>query len=104
MIDLSEIPQEERDRNSVTRGGRIDVDSPERAAQQQRELNTLMVVYAAPSDIPSTPREPHDLHSGEAVTEQLFGSPPPAFRVGPMIRAIEQLVSNAVFRNENLRV
>ncbi len=83
VADFSDIPSEERDRNSITRGGKVDVNSPERTIQQQRELSSLMVIYATPSDIPSTPREPHDPQSGEGVTEQFFGSPPPAFRVGP---------------------
>ena len=49
--------------------------SQERAVQQQRELTTLMVVYSSYSDIPSSPREPSGLLSGEAVTEESFGSP-----------------------------
>ena len=98
MIDLSDIPLEERDRNSVTRGGKIDVDSPERAVQQQRELNTLMVIYTAPADIPTTPREPSDPYSGEVVTEQRFGSPPPAFRVGPHLAHWIDCFANSIDR------
>ena len=105
MIDLSDIPLEERERNSVTRGGKVDVHSSERTAQKQRELNTLMVVYSTPSDIPSTPREPHDAHSGEVVAEQRFGSPPPAFRVNPRPSLCVDFLADAFcFRNERLSV
>jgi len=48
--------------------------SPERDAQEQREANTLIVVYADRSDIPPTPKEPPE--STEADREpKSFGKP-----------------------------
>lgn len=75
MVDFSVVESDELDRNCVTRGGNVDIKSRERAIQEQRELNTLMVIYTMPSDIPSTPREPPELFEGETVPEQLFGAP-----------------------------
>lgn len=55
--------------------------SNERTVQEQRELNTLMVIYTTPLDIPSTPREPPDLFSGEITSEKTFGKPTDETRV-----------------------
>lgn len=75
MVDFSVIEPDELERNSITKGGKVEVKSPEGALQEQREQNTLMVIYTTPSDIPSSPREPSDPYSGVVVTEQSFGEP-----------------------------
>lgn len=85
------IEPEELERISVTKGGKVEVNSRERAIQEQRELTTLMVIYTTPSDIPSTPREPPDPYSGDVVIEQSFGEPSEETRVSL------QFVVEAVF-------
>lgn len=74
-IDFSRIPQEERDKLYMPYcGGSLQPDSPERAAQEQREANTLIAVYADRSDIPATPKEPPE--SNEEYKEpKPFGRP-----------------------------
>ena len=72
-IDFSDLPADELAKNSTSRGGKAEIISPERAAQDQRELNTLMVVYSTHSDIPPSPREPSDPYSGEHKIEESFG-------------------------------
>ena len=74
-MDFSVVDEGELARNYTSRGGKAEVKSAESAAQEQRELSTLMVVYTTPSDIPPSPREPSDLHSGETVPEESFGEP-----------------------------
>ena len=83
-IDFSVLPSEELAKNSTSRGGKAEITSPERAVQEQRELNTLMVVYSTHSDIPTSPREPSDPYSGEQVKEESFGQPYEAYtKVSP---------------------
>ncbi|KAL8927048.1 MAG: hypothetical protein Q9208_002594 [Pyrenodesmia sp. 3 TL-2023] len=72
---LSIVPSEELDRNYAARGGKLNPESEERAVQEQRELNVLMVVYASPSDIPPSPREPIEQDSDDFSPEQSFGPP-----------------------------
>ncbi|KAM5447305.1 hypothetical protein MaudCBS49596_006068 [Microsporum audouinii] len=57
-IDFSDLSEEDRNRNFTKTGGSQAADSPERAAQEQREATTLSVFYTSPSDIPTTPKEP----------------------------------------------
>lgn len=76
-VDFSEIDQDEKDRNFSKRGGLQIAQSPEKAAQDQREATTLMVVYALPTDVPSTPKEPpaiEDEYDPE-LTIAPFGEP-----------------------------
>lgn len=73
--DFSVVDEEQLARNYSNRGGRKEIESEERAAQEQRELSTLMVVYTNHSDIPFSPREPSDPFSGESVKEESFGAP-----------------------------
>ena len=74
--DFSVIDEEQFARNYLNRGGKKEAESPERTTQEQRELNTLMVIYTNQSDIPPSPREPNDPSSGElAKEEESFGSP-----------------------------
>lgn len=75
VVDFTVIEPEELERNCITRGGKAEVKSGERAVQEQREQSTLMVIYYTPSDIPSCPREPPDPFSGDVSTEQPFGDP-----------------------------
>ncbi|KAL8749528.1 MAG: hypothetical protein Q9184_006773 [Pyrenodesmia sp. 2 TL-2023] len=72
---LSIVPSEELDRNYAARGGKLNPESEERAVQEQRELNVLMVVYASPSDIPPSPREPIEQDTDDFSPEQSFGPP-----------------------------
>ena len=75
MIDFTVIDSEELARSCSTRGGKVEIKSRERAIQEQRELTTLMAFYPTTSDIPLTPREPHDPYSGDRVEELMFGTP-----------------------------
>ncbi|KAI9805679.1 MAG: hypothetical protein M1833_005172 [Piccolia ochrophora] len=58
LLDLSDIPQEERQKNYSKYGGFVEIESPDRKEQEQRESNTLMVIYTDVSDIPPSPKEP----------------------------------------------
>ena len=82
VVDFSVIEPDELERNCVTKGGKVELKSPERVVQEQREQNTLMVIYTTPSDIPSSPREPSDPYSGDVMTEQSFGEPTEETKVG----------------------
>lgn len=81
VVDFSVVEKDELERNCETKGGKVEVNSRERAVQEQRELTTLMVIYTTSSDIPSSPREPADPYSGDVVTEQIFGEPTEETRV-----------------------
>ena len=81
-IDFSVIGAYELARNYTSRGGNAEITSEERARQEQRELSTLMVVYSSNFDIPSSPREPSDIFSGEHSTEESFGPPMEKTKVG----------------------
>ena len=81
VVDFSVIDAEELARSCSTRGGKIEVKSRERAIQEQRELTTLMAFYSTISDIPSSPREPHDPYSGDRAEEHMFGTPQDETRV-----------------------
>ena len=74
-IDFSDIDEQELARNYTKRGGKVEIKSEEQSVQAQRELSTLMVIYANPSDIPASPREPTDHFSHEQVKEESFGAP-----------------------------
>lgn len=74
------VEKDELERNCETKGGKVEVNSPERGVQEQRELTTLMVIYTTSSDIPSSPREPAE-YSSDVVTEELFGEPNEETRV-----------------------
>lgn len=75
VVDLTVIPPEELDRNYASRAGKQKPESEEKAVQEQRELNTLMVIYTSSSDIPPSPREPLEQDSDDFSPEQSFGSP-----------------------------
>ena len=94
VVDFSVIEVDELARNYETRGGNVEVKSYERAVQEQRELNTLMVIYTASSDIPTSPREPADPYSGENVEEQSFGDPNDVTKVMPIHMKFSMLLTN----------
>lgn len=75
VTDFSEIEDEERERNYITRGGNLQPDSQERKVQEQRDLSMLMVVYTSNSDIPYSPKEPAVEDSQMRVEESKFGDP-----------------------------
>lgn len=56
-VDFSVIEEAARQISFMGRGGVEKAESPESEAQDAREQTTLMVVYALPSDVPSTPKE-----------------------------------------------
>nr|POF01153.1 hypothetical protein CFP56_21101 [Quercus suber] len=65
LVDFSTVPEEERLRNYAPYGGgKLQVDSPERAVRDQHEAGTLMAFYSSPSDVPPNPKEPVDPHNG----------------------------------------
>ena len=74
-IDFGDIGEEDLARNYTSRGGKLEVQSAERALQEQRELTTLVAIYTSPSDIPYSPREPPELFTSEVVQEENFGAP-----------------------------
>ena len=75
-VDFSHINVEDRERNYVKYGGELEPESPERAAREQYEANTLIVFYTDENDIPPNPREPSDPYNGEPVTQvKQFGAP-----------------------------
>ena len=76
VVDFSDIDPQERDRNYETRGGKQAIESKHVAEQEEREKNTLMVIYTSEADIPSSPREPSGEDDGEPNIEQTWGDPP----------------------------
>ncbi|KAL9105039.1 MAG: hypothetical protein Q9163_000052 [Psora crenata] len=73
--DFSVIEDTELARNYTSRGGQIEIVSPERDILAKREKSTLMAIYTSPSDIPSSPREPAEPYVGERIVEHSFGLP-----------------------------
>jgi Zinc finger domain len=57
-VDFSVIDMQARSISYMRRGGVEKPESAEKEAQDAREQTTLMVVYALPSDVPPTPKEP----------------------------------------------
>lgn len=76
-IDFSDIDAEDRQRNYIKFGGELKPESPERAAREQYEANTLIVFYTDEKDIPPDPSEPADPYSGQETTidRKDFGMP-----------------------------
>lgn len=75
VVDLGDVPTAELERNYASRGGKLTPESEEKAMQEQRELNTLMVIYTSSSDIPPSPREPLEQDADDFSPEQSFGPP-----------------------------
>lgn len=79
QVDFSAVLSSAREINYAPFGGGHQIPScPEKEANVRRENATLMVFYADPKDIPTSPREPleHELESAPAVTVTNFGAPP----------------------------
>ena len=57
-VDFTVIDEAARTGSFLRRGGTEKPESAEKEAQDLREQTTLMVVYALPSDVPPTPKEP----------------------------------------------
>jgi Zinc finger domain len=75
-VDFSVIEEEALKGNFVRRGGTQKPESPESEAQESREQTTLMVVYALPSDVPPTPKEPPATADEDDYSpETSFGEP-----------------------------
>lgn len=58
-IDFSTIPQYQRSKSSVARGGLVTFETQQQRLIAQREKTELMVIYTDPTDIPPTPKSPH---------------------------------------------
>lgn len=79
QVDFGAVPSLARESNYAPYGGGQQAPScPEKEANVRRENATLMVFYADPKDIPSSPREPleQDQESAPPVTVTNFGTPP----------------------------
>jgi hypothetical protein len=79
LVDFSAVVPSARETNYMPFGGGQQIPScPEKEANVRRENATLMVFYADPKDIPSSPREPleQELNSAPAVNVTNFGPPP----------------------------
>ncbi|KAL9578337.1 MAG: hypothetical protein Q9212_005783 [Teloschistes hypoglaucus] len=73
VIDWSTIPATQIESNYTRRGGKNPPGSAQKAIQEQRELDSLMVIYTSMSDIPSSPREPPEQDSEDFTPEASFG-------------------------------
>ena len=71
-IDFSSLPDEVRNRNMTSRGGRVEIKTPQQDIQEKREQTELMVVYTAASDIPDSAKEPSSV-SAENKNPARFG-------------------------------
>ncbi|KAK0889942.1 hypothetical protein LTR02_015072 [Friedmanniomyces endolithicus] len=79
-VDFSVIDDDERARNYVQCGGKLELESAERAVREQYEANTLIVFYTDEKDIPPNPREPANPYDGEPTsTMKEFGAPEEKF-------------------------
>lgn len=75
-IEFEDIDPLERGRNMVTRGGVVEVDSPEIKVRDEEDANRLIVFYSRPGDIPPNPRELLSSDDVEFNPEVIFGTPP----------------------------
>jgi len=76
LTDFSDVDPEERKRNYIPYGGgEIVPESPEKLTREQRDQNTLIVVYAHSSEIPPCPREPAEPYNGMDIVTRQFGMP-----------------------------
>lgn len=77
QVNFTDTPQADRERNYEPYGGGIKKpESVEREIQERREANTLMAIYADPSDIPPSPKEPPVESIQDAPPVKEFGAPP----------------------------
>ncbi|PHH81092.1 hypothetical protein CDD80_3374 [Ophiocordyceps camponoti-rufipedis] len=57
-VDLSNLTDERRGKNYVTRGGLVVLDTEEQKLMAEREQRELMAIYTDPADIPPSPKSP----------------------------------------------
>jgi hypothetical protein len=58
LIDFTTIPQEQREKTYVTRGGNIKVETEQQKIMAEKEMTEVMVVYTDPADIPASASSP----------------------------------------------
>ncbi|KAF2036485.1 hypothetical protein EK21DRAFT_51820 [Setomelanomma holmii] len=77
LVDFSSIATATQGNYAPYGGGQQVATCPEKEANTRRENATLMVFYADPKDIPSSPREPleQEQEAAPAVTVTQFGTP-----------------------------
>lgn len=71
-IDFSNLPEEVRNKNMTSRGGRVEIRTPQQEIQEKREQMELMVVYTDASDVPDSAKEPSSV-SAENKNPARFG-------------------------------
>ncbi|KAL8686751.1 MAG: hypothetical protein Q9218_006892 [Villophora microphyllina] len=74
VVDFSTLPTADINANFARRGGKNQPESVQKTIQEQRELNSLMMIYTSMSDIPPSPREPPEQESEDFAPEQSFGA------------------------------
>jgi hypothetical protein len=80
-VDFGDLDEEERKSHFVKTGGPQMPESKASEAQRLHEDSSLMVVYALPSDQPSSPKEPLELDDDyEPDLASSFGDPPELVR------------------------
>lgn len=80
-VDFSDLDWEERKGHFVKTGGPEHPESKASEAQRLHEDSSLMVVYALPSDQPSSPKEPPETEDDyEPDLASSFGEPPELVR------------------------
>ena len=88
-IDDTEIPPDDRARNYVKRYGTQQPTSPEKQAQEHREVTKLGVFYTSLADVPPTPKEPPPPDEDEIVPDvQSFGELPDFVKVSSQTHPI----------------
>lgn len=61
LVDFSDIPEEQRAKCFVTRGGILTFETEEQKKMAREEMTQLMVVYTDHGDIPPTPSSPRSV-------------------------------------------
>jgi hypothetical protein len=64
--DFSNLPEDTRNKNYVTRGGNVSFTTEEQRWIADREQRELMAIYTDPSDIPPTPKSPPPEPAGDS--------------------------------------
>ncbi|KAI9655234.1 MAG: hypothetical protein M1831_004944 [Alyxoria varia] len=76
LVDFSLLSFDDRENNYAPHGGGLkQPECPDRALQEQRELDTLMAFYARPEDIPWSPREASGSDADDSTIKKNFGNP-----------------------------
>lgn len=87
------ISPDDRAKNYIKRGGTQEPTSPEKKAQEHREVTTLMVFYTSLADIPPSPKEPPPPSEDEIIPDpQSFGDLPDHVKVSPSFPVLDILV------------